>query len=48
MTPTEKLERIVTEGMCTSCGLCQSMAGEQSVRMTVRMMETIFLSSSGN
>ena len=36
MTPTEKLERIVTEGMCTSCGLCQSMAGEQSVRMTVQ------------
>lgn len=36
MTPAEKLQRIVTEGMCTSCGLCQSIAGEQSVRMCVQ------------
>jgi coenzyme F420 hydrogenase subunit beta len=33
--PVERLNRIVEEGLCIGCGLCQSVAGEKRVRMTV-------------
>ena len=35
-TPRERLEKIVTDGLCIGCGLCEEIAG----RDTVRMVET--------
>ena len=34
ITPTERLYRIVEDGMCIGCGLCQSIAGADRVRVT--------------
>ena len=33
-TPTERLYAIVEQGLCTGCGLCQSVAGKDRVRVT--------------
>jgi coenzyme F420 hydrogenase subunit beta len=33
-TPTERLYAIVEQGLCIGCGLCQSMAGKERVRVT--------------
>lgn len=33
MTPAQRLYRIVEEGMCTGCGLCQSVAGSDRVQV---------------
>ena len=35
VTPTERLYRIVEDGMCIGCGLCQSIAGADRVRMAL-------------
>ena len=35
VTPTERLYRIVEDGMCLGCGLCQSLAGPETVEMAV-------------
>ena len=32
-TPTERLNRIVEHGMCIGCGLCQSVAGPEKIRV---------------
>jgi len=32
-TPAERLSAIVTQGLCTGCGLCQSVAGPEKVRV---------------
>ncbi len=34
-TPEERLYRIVEEGLCIGCGLCQSVAGPDRLRMVV-------------
>lgn len=34
-TPTDRLYRIVEEGMCIGCGLCESLAGSNCVKMQV-------------
>lgn len=34
-TPEDRLYRIVEEGMCIGCGLCESLAGPDSVKMQV-------------
>lgn len=34
VTPAERLSRIVEDGMCIGCGLCQSIAGPDRVRVT--------------
>lgn len=34
-TPTERLDRISEDAMCIGCGLCQSVAGPDTVRMEV-------------
>jgi coenzyme F420 hydrogenase subunit beta len=34
-TPEERLYRIVEEGLCIGCGLCQSVAGSNRLRMVV-------------
>lgn len=34
VSPSERLYRIVEDGMCIGCGLCQSMAGADRIRMT--------------
>ncbi len=34
VTPAERLYRIVEDGMCIGCGLCQSVAGPERVRMS--------------
>ncbi|MDG1415890.1 MAG: hypothetical protein P8R39_11095, partial [Alphaproteobacteria bacterium] len=34
-TPEDRLYRIVEEGMCIGCGLCESLAGPESVKMQV-------------
>ena len=33
-TPTERLNAIVEQGLCIGCGLCQSVAGKNRVRVT--------------
>ncbi len=33
-TPTERLYAIVEQGLCIGCGLCQSVAGKDRVRVT--------------
>jgi len=33
-TPTERLYAIVEQGLCIGCGLCQSVAGKDAVRVT--------------
>lgn len=33
-TPTKRLYAIVEQGLCIGCGLCQSIAGEECVRVT--------------
>ena len=33
-TPTERLYAIVEQGLCIGCGLCQSVAGHERVRVT--------------
>ena len=33
MTPAERLSAIVTQGLCTGCGLCQAVAGPDKVRV---------------
>jgi coenzyme F420 hydrogenase subunit beta len=33
--PTYTLEQIVTQGFCMGCGLCQSIAGPENVRLTM-------------
>jgi coenzyme F420 hydrogenase subunit beta len=38
ITPGERLYRIVEDGMCTGCGICQSIAGVQSV--SVELVES--------
>ena len=35
VTPQERLYRIVEDGMCIGCGLCESIAGAEVVRMHV-------------
>ena len=35
VTPAERLYRIVEDGMCIGCGLCQSLAGPDRIRMTL-------------
>ena len=35
MTPTERLDRISEDAMCIGCGLCQSIAGPDHVRMEI-------------
>lgn len=35
VSPEDRLYRIVEDGMCIGCGLCQSVAGAESVRMEV-------------
>ena len=32
-TPTERLYAIVEQGLCIGCGLCQSVAGKDRVRV---------------
>lgn len=32
-TPEQRLYRIVEEGLCTGCGLCQSIAGPETIRV---------------
>jgi coenzyme F420 hydrogenase subunit beta len=34
-TPEERLQRIVDSGLCIGCGLCQSVAGPNRIRMSV-------------
>ena len=34
--PADRLYRIVEEGLCIGCGLCEAVAGPDSVRMTVQ------------
>jgi len=34
-TPEERLYRIVEDGLCVGCGLCQSVAGAERLRMVV-------------
>ena len=34
VTPRERLYRIVEDGMCIGCGLCQTVAGSERVRMS--------------
>ena len=36
-TPTERLYAIVEQGLCIGCGLCQSVAGSDRVRVTKTM-----------
>ena len=36
-TPAERLYAIVEQGLCIGCGLCQSVAGEDRVRVTKTM-----------
>ncbi len=33
VTAQERLYRIVEDGMCIGCGICQSIAGPDSVRV---------------
>ncbi|WP_299651613.1 Coenzyme F420 hydrogenase/dehydrogenase, beta subunit C-terminal domain [uncultured Tateyamaria sp.] len=33
VTPTERLYKIVQDGMCVGCGLCQSIAGPDTIRV---------------
>ncbi len=33
LTPVERLNRIVTDGMCIGCGLCESIAGQDRIQM---------------
>ena len=33
LSPRDRFERIVEDAMCIGCGLCQSVAGEESIRM---------------
>lgn len=33
-TPTQRLYAIVEQGLCIGCGLCQSVAGKEAVRVT--------------
>ena len=33
-TPAERLYAIVEQGLCIGCGLCQSVAGKERVRVT--------------
>ena len=35
-TPTERLYAIVEQGLCIGCGLCQSVAGKDRIRVTKR------------
>jgi coenzyme F420 hydrogenase subunit beta len=34
LTPGQRLFAIVEQGLCIGCGLCQSVAGEDRVRVT--------------
>jgi coenzyme F420 hydrogenase subunit beta len=34
LTPTERLYEIVEQGLCIGCGLCQSVAGPKTIRVT--------------
>ena len=33
-TPAERLNAIVEQGLCIGCGLCQSVAGKNRIRVT--------------
>lgn len=33
LTPNQQLYKIVEDGMCIGCGLCESIAGQQSIRL---------------
>ncbi|MGI9315971.1 MAG: hypothetical protein ACR2QW_01455, partial [bacterium] len=33
LTPQQRLYQIVEDGMCIGCGICQSLAGPDNVRM---------------
>ena len=35
LAPAERLQQIVNDGMCIGCGICESVAGERSIKMTV-------------
>ena len=35
VTPQQRLDRISEDGMCIGCGLCESIAGPDVVRMEV-------------
>ena len=37
LTPGQRLYAIVEQGLCIGCGLCQSVAGEDRVRVTKTM-----------
>jgi coenzyme F420 hydrogenase subunit beta len=32
-TPADRLHAIVEQGLCTGCGICQSVAGSEVVRV---------------
>ncbi len=39
LQPEERLYRVVTDGMCIGCGLCQSIAGPEKIQM--RLVENL-------